>query len=151
MILTKLFYKKKYVIPFIKNLTHEHSMNNAIFFSEYNSEKFLIILCINNEIFEVKNDELGITFYKFNINIDNFAEWSDYKQKIIKMKEQAFSSNSKHLIILMSENIRHISNQFKLSFKETKDIFSFLLKKNQPFFINNKINLTDNTLSYWID
>ena len=151
MILEKLLYKKKYIKPFIDNLLKQYSIDNAVFFSEYEGKNFLIILCIKNKIFEVQllNDELK--FFTFHINENNFIQWEKYKEKIIKIKEQAQASSSKHVILLMAEDIRHIGNQAGLSFQKTKDIFSFFLTGNQHFFINNTINITENIENSWID
>jgi hypothetical protein len=151
MILEKLLYKKKYIKPFIDNLVGQYSMDNAVFFSDYEGTNFLIILCIKNQLLEIEKVNNNINFFKLNINEENFAQWGNYKDKILKMKEQAIASRSRHVILLMAENIRHISNQANLSFKQTKEIFSFLLNGNQAFFINNTINITEDMGHSWID
>lgn len=151
MILKKILYKKKYIKPFIDNLLNQYSMDNAVFFSEYKGKNFLIILCIKNKIFEVQvlNDELK--FFTFHINEDNFIKWNQYKEKIIKMKEQAQASSSKHVILLIAESVRHIGNQAGLSFQKTKDILAFFLIENQDLFVNNTIIITENMGNCWID
>ena len=151
MILEKLLYKKKYIKPFIDNLLNQYSIDNAVFFSEYEGKNFLIILCIKNEIFEVQVLNNELKFFTFHINEDNFIQWNQHKEKIIKMKEQAQASSSKHVILLMAESIRHLGNQAGLSFQKTKNILEFFLIGNQDFFINNTINITENMGNYWID
>lgn len=151
MILEKILYKKKYIKPFIDNLLNQYSIDNAVFFSEYEKKNFIIILCIKNKIFEVQALNEELKFFTLHINDDNFTQWNQYKEKIIKIKEQAQASSSKHVILLMAESIRQIGNQAGLSFQKTKDILEFFIIGNKDFFINNTISITENMGNYWID
>lgn len=151
MFLDSLFYKKRYIKPFIANIINQYEMDNAVFFCDYDGKNFLMVLCIKDHILEVKKVDEAVEFFSFYINETNFQQWTDYKDTIIKIKELAHTANSKHLILLISENIRHISNQAGLSFHQTKDIINFFLQNNQAFFINNSIVLDENMNHSWID
>lgn len=146
------FYKRKLVIPFLDNLYENFSNNNGVFFSEYNTDSFFILLCIKNTVYEIiKTPDKKINYFKIKLNDKNFIEWDNYKNKILKLKIQASSVNSKHIILLISENIRHISNQHKLTFFETKKIFEFLLIEQKNFFDNNIIEDITAGDNKWID
>lgn len=146
------FYKRKLVIPFLDNLFEQYSNNNGIFFSEYNMDSFLILLCIKNTIYQIQKTPMQeINYFKKELNEKNFIEWQDYKNKIVKLKFQASSVNSRHIILLISENIRHISNQHKLTFFQTKQMFKFLLMNHFEFFKDNRIEDIAAGDNKWID